>query len=72
MNVIGDVRGRDVLIVDDIGSTAGTLVNTVEALRAGARRIIRRHPRHLSGRRSNVSALRHEALLVAAHRTDRG
>jgi ribose-phosphate pyrophosphokinase len=40
MNVIGDVRDRDVLIVDDIIDTAGTLVNTVEALRAqGARRI---------------------------------
>ncbi|HEX2464875.1 MAG TPA: ribose-phosphate pyrophosphokinase [Thermoanaerobaculia bacterium] len=40
MNVIGDVRDRDVLIVDDIVDTAGTLVNTVEALRAqGARRI---------------------------------
>jgi ribose-phosphate pyrophosphokinase len=40
MNVIGEVRGRDVLIVDDIIDTAGTLVNTVEALRQqGARRI---------------------------------
>jgi ribose-phosphate pyrophosphokinase len=40
MNVIGEVRGRDVVIVDDIIDTAGTLVNTVEALRQqGARRI---------------------------------
>jgi ribose-phosphate pyrophosphokinase len=40
MNVIGDVRDRDVLIVDDIIDTAGTLVKTVEALREqGARRI---------------------------------
>jgi ribose-phosphate pyrophosphokinase len=40
MNVIGEVRGRDVLIVDDIVDTAGTLVNTAEALREqGARRI---------------------------------
>jgi ribose-phosphate pyrophosphokinase len=40
MNVIGEVRGRDVLIVDDIVDTAGTLVKTVEALREqGARRI---------------------------------
>ena len=40
MNVIGDVRGRDVLIVDDIIDTAGTLVKTVDALRdQGARRI---------------------------------
>jgi ribose-phosphate pyrophosphokinase len=40
MNVIGDVRGRDVLIVDDIIDTAGTLVKTVDALHEqGARRI---------------------------------
>ena len=40
MNVIGDVRARDVLIVDDIIDTAGTLVKTVDALREqGARRI---------------------------------
>jgi ribose-phosphate pyrophosphokinase len=33
MHVIGDVEGRTVLIVDDIADTAGTLVETVEALR---------------------------------------
>jgi ribose-phosphate pyrophosphokinase len=32
MNVIGDVRGRTCLILDDIVDTAGTLVKTVEAL----------------------------------------
>jgi ribose-phosphate pyrophosphokinase len=32
MNVIGDVRGRTCLVVDDIIDTAGTLVKTVEAL----------------------------------------
>lgn len=32
MNVIGDVDGRPVLILDDIIDTGGTLVNTVEAL----------------------------------------
>jgi ribose-phosphate pyrophosphokinase len=32
MNVIGDVRGRMCLVVDDIIDTAGTLVKTVEAL----------------------------------------
>src|SRR5258706_1128654 len=37
MNVIGDVRGRTCLIIDDIIDTAGTLVKTAEALKqAGA------------------------------------
>jgi ribose-phosphate pyrophosphokinase len=37
MNVIGDVKGRSCLILDDIVDTAGTLVKTVEALHtAGA------------------------------------
>ena len=38
MNVIGDVKGRTCLIIDDIMDTAGTLVKTAEALLdAGAR-----------------------------------
>jgi ribose-phosphate pyrophosphokinase len=32
MNVIGDVRGRTCLILDDIIDTAGTLVKTADAL----------------------------------------
>jgi ribose-phosphate pyrophosphokinase len=37
MNVIGDVQGRNCLIIDDIIDTAGTLVKTAEALKdAGA------------------------------------
>jgi ribose-phosphate pyrophosphokinase len=40
MHIIGDVIGRDVLIVDDMVDTAGTLVEATEALvRAGARRV---------------------------------
>ena len=40
MNVIGDVDGRDVLIIDDIIDTAGTLVKTAEGLREqGAKRM---------------------------------
>lgn len=40
MNVIGDVRGRTTLIVDDIIDTAGTLVKTAEALlENGAREV---------------------------------
>lgn len=41
MHIIGDVEGRNVLILDDIVDTAGTLTKTVEALRRnGARRIL--------------------------------
>jgi ribose-phosphate pyrophosphokinase len=40
LHVIGDVRDRNVIVVDDIIDTAGTLINTVIALRdAGARRV---------------------------------
>src|ERR1700689_3216017 len=40
MNLIGDVRGRSTLIVDDIIDTAGTLVKTAEALiREGASKV---------------------------------
>ena len=40
MNIIGDVRNRDCLVVDDIVDTAGTLCNAAEALKsAGARSI---------------------------------
>jgi ribose-phosphate pyrophosphokinase len=40
MHIIGDVVGRDVLIVDDMVDTAGTLVGATEALmREGARRV---------------------------------
>ena len=41
MHLIGDVRGRDVLIIDDMIDTAGTLVQAADALkREGARRIL--------------------------------
>jgi ribose-phosphate pyrophosphokinase len=32
MNVIGDVEGRNVIVIDDLIDTGGTIVNTVEAL----------------------------------------
>ena len=40
MNIIGDVEGKDVLLVDDLIDTGGTIVNAVKALRdRGARQI---------------------------------
>jgi len=32
MNIIGDVEGRNVFVVDDIIDTAGTLIHSTEAL----------------------------------------
>jgi len=40
MNIIGEVRGKNILIVDDLVDTAGTLCNAVNALqRAGAKEV---------------------------------
>ncbi len=40
MNIIGDVKGRNVFVVDDIIDTGGTLIHTVDALmQKGARSI---------------------------------
>ncbi len=41
MNIIGDVEGRNVVIVDDIIDTAGTLIHSVQAL------LRKRRPLHL-------------------------
>ena len=41
MHLIGDVKGRDAIVIDDIIDTAGTLVQAVTAIdREGARRIL--------------------------------
>jgi ribose-phosphate pyrophosphokinase len=41
MHLIGEVKGRDVVIIDDLIDTAGTLVQAADALRReGARRIL--------------------------------
>jgi ribose-phosphate pyrophosphokinase len=41
MNLIGDVEGRDAVVIDDMIDTAGTLVQAVTAIqREGARRIL--------------------------------
>jgi ribose-phosphate pyrophosphokinase len=40
MNIIGEVRGKNILIVDDLVDTAGTLCNAVKALKgAGAKEV---------------------------------
>lgn len=40
MNIIGEARGKNILIVDDLIDTAGTLCNAVKALKdAGAREV---------------------------------
>src|SRR2546422_614724 len=41
MHLIGDVKGRDAIVIDDIVDTAGTLLQAVTAVeREGARRIL--------------------------------
>jgi len=62
MNIIGDVRGKNILIVDDLIDTAGTLVNAVAALqKAGAKDVYAActHP-VLSG--SAVERINHSCL----------
>nr|BCX01421.1 MAG: ribose-phosphate pyrophosphokinase [Bacteroidota bacterium] len=51
LNIIGQVKGRNILIVDDLIDTAGTLVNAARALRAAGAREIRAAATHpiLSG-----------------------
>ena len=41
MNLIGDVKDKDVVVIDDMIDTAGTLIQAVEAVkREGARRVL--------------------------------
>jgi len=41
MHLIGDVSGKDVVVIDDMIDTAGTLIQAVDALkREGARRVL--------------------------------
>jgi ribose-phosphate pyrophosphokinase len=41
VNIVGDIVGKDVLIVDDITETAGTLVNAAKLLRANGAKSVR-------------------------------
>ena len=51
MNVIGDVKGRNCIIVDDMGDTAGTLVNGATALMEAGSKSVHAYVTHgvLSG-----------------------
>jgi ribose-phosphate pyrophosphokinase len=67
LNVVGDVEGRDVLILDDIIDTAGTLVQAVEALKEqGARRMFAAavHPVFSGPALERIQDSRIETLLV--------
>ncbi len=67
MNIIGEVQGRNILIVDDLVDTAGTLCNAVEALvEAGAEKVYAActHP-VLSGKAfDRIEGSRIEKLMV--------
>jgi ribose-phosphate pyrophosphokinase len=67
MNIIGEVHGRNILIVDDLVDTAGTLCNAVEALvEAGAEKVFAActHP-VLSGKAfDRIEGSRIEKLMV--------
>jgi len=67
MNVIGDVRDRTCLILDDIVDTAGTLVKTVDALLAqGAKKVYAcaSHPVLSGPAVERIAASRMEQLIV--------
>ena len=67
LNVVGDVEGRNVLIIDDIVDTAGTLVQAEQALREhGAKRTFAAgvHPVLSGPALERIEASRIESLLV--------
>ncbi|MDA1132918.1 MAG: ribose-phosphate pyrophosphokinase [Proteobacteria bacterium] len=67
INVIGDVKGRDCLIVDDIVDSAGTLCNAADAIkRAGAQRVVAyaTHGVLTSGAVERIEASQLEQLVI--------
>jgi ribose-phosphate pyrophosphokinase len=51
MNIIGDVTGRDVIVLDDMVDTAGTLTETAKALKESGAKNVHAYATHavLSG-----------------------
>jgi len=67
MNIIGDVSDRDIIIIDDLVDTAGTLVNAVAALKqAGAREVYAAatHPVLSGAAMERISASQLKTLVV--------
>lgn len=76
MNIIGEVEDRNIMIVDDIVDTAGTLIHTVEALHKQGARSISTACTHavLSGpaiQRINTSELQHVIVTNTIPTTDK-
>jgi ribose-phosphate pyrophosphokinase len=67
MNIIGDVKGRDCIIADDIVDTAGTLCSAAEALKKNGAKSVASYATHpvLSGLAiENIKASKLDKLIV--------
>ncbi len=68
LHVIGEVKGEDCVLIDDMADTAGTLVRSAEALaERGARRVLAActHPILSGGAVDKVTASSLESLIVS-------
>jgi ribose-phosphate pyrophosphokinase len=69
MNIIGDVKGRSCVLVDDLVDTAGTLCKAAAALKgAGASRVVAycTHPVLSGAAISNINASQLDELVVSS------
>ena len=69
MNIIGDVRGRSCVLVDDLVDTAGTLCNAAGALKdAGAAKVVAycTHPVLSGAAVANIASSRLDELVVTS------
>ncbi len=62
INVVGDVKGRDVVMVDDMTTTAGTLCGAAQLLKENGARSIRAAVTHALVTDAGVEALKHSAV----------